>query len=172
MQDFEGDPDEMWPIQKSNQWLMEQQGEKWNQFREKLSPPKSMTTNVPHGYGNKRRDFGRGMVRSVSGQSLGDLESLQDAEENDVSVYRNTFSNSRLSNKYVPKLFLQRRSSETSTSGRRNFRSKRFSRNLERDFHYPANGRRGQSLHREDMDPNLWMDRAPTNGARRKNSLV
>lgn len=80
------------------------------------------------------------MTRSVSGHSLGDLEYLQqqyDQQQGKISSNRRT----------------------SDVGGKRNFRSKRFSRNLERE---PAM-RRAQSLHmdRRGMEEDMTLLRRP-----------
>ena len=79
------------------------------------------------------------MTRSISGHSLGDLEFMQQQYDQQQQNQKNPVGNNR------------RTSAADVSGGKRNFRSKRFSRNIERE---PAM-RRAQSLH---MDRSRGLD--------------
>lgn len=106
-----------------------------------------MTAHAPeHDYMSDVASSGTRMYRSVSGQSLGDMMEYGGEDDDQLSMMQQ--SNGRQ---------MQRRTSETA-AGKRNFRSKRFSRNLERGDPSGQQMRRSHSLHGMERSRPLMED--------------
>lgn len=113
---------DIWQTEK-NEWMRRQNGGFSKQDNEYLTDDAASNSSTTNNVGRPS------MTRSISGHSLGDLEYMQQQYDHQQQQLQ---QNQRSSN---------RRTSDV--GGKRNFRSKRFSRNLERE---PAL-RRAQSLH-------------------------
>lgn len=116
--DFSGS--DIWLQEKANWMRTNRSPSKSQSHNEYLSEDDSNTSMITNNVGQRPT-----ITRSVSGHSLGDLEYLQQQYDQQQ------------------KQTGHRRTSEAGVGGKKNFRSKRFSRNMERD---PAL-RRAHSLH-------------------------